>query len=649
MGKGSKSKFAAARRSDGDRKSVKPPGDLWIDLLWLLPALVLGALVYANTLNGEFVYDDLRQIVRNTLIQDGSKFWQAMTSDVWAFKGGDEASSNYWRPSFVFWMILNFRFFGLNVAGWHLTNILLHLAVVALAFLLLRRLHVSRAVAGAIALLFAVHPVHTESIAWISGAPDLILGAALLGATWFVISLSEKQTAARWAWAIILYMIALGAKEVAILYPLVVVAVLSAQGNEKTTSRPQIWSITWPFAAVGVLYLIARFSILGIVERSPEGAANLGQAILTTPAVFAFYLRQMILPYWIGPSYPIRALTTSSIGLENFFIPLVVTGVVAWWMIWIAGRSRLGRIGLALLLVPLLPAMNITAFHPEQLVHDRYLYLPLLGFLILVLPALGSLLQQVAKEQTTRVPLLLFILALLLAVPLAAQTIRYNRAWMSNVALWEWGVGSDPNSSFNYQQYGVHLQKANRLEEAATALNRSIEIHPMPTSYVSRATVLIDQNHFAEAERDLHEVTSKEIAQVSPYAMYQAYERLAVCKQQQRKLGEASAAIAEGRRRLPQYNAALTEKLAVILYQSDDKKMARDELNAVRAQGRIETLPESRLIFYRLGLLNDELGNPEEARAAYREFLSLTEHMLTPDIDQARTQSKAALAKLNNR
>ena len=618
--------------------------------MWLLPALVLGALIYANTLNGEFVYDDLRQIVRNTLIQDGSKFWQAMTSDVWAFKGGDEASSNYWRPSFVFWMILNFRFFGLNVVGWHLTNILLHLAVVALAFLLLRRLHVSRAVAGAIALLFAVHPVHTESVAWISGAPDLILGASLLGATWFVISLTEKQTASRWAWAIILYMIALGAKEIAILYPLVVVAVLSARGTEKTTSSSrQTWSITWPFAAVGVLYLVARFSILGLIERSPDGAATLGQSILTAPSVFTFYLRQMILPYWIGPSYPMRALATSSIGLQNFVIPLVIAGVFVWWMIWIAGRSRLGRVGVALLLVPLLPAMNITAFHPEQLVHDRYLYLPLLGFLILILPALGALLQQVAKEQTTRVPLLLFILALLLAVPLAAQTIRYNRAWISNVDLWEWGVGSDPNSAFNNQQYGVQLHKAKRLDEAARALNRSIEIHPMSTTYVSRATVLIDQNQFAEAERDLNEVTSKEIAQVSPYAMYQAYERLAVCKQQQRKLSEATAAIAEGRRRLPQYNAALTEMLAVSLYQTGDRQRARDELNAVRAQGRTETLPESRLVFYRLGLLNDEMGNPEEARAAYQEFLSLTEHMLTPDIDQARTQSKAALAKLNNR
>jgi hypothetical protein len=66
----------------------------------------------------------------------------------------------------------------------------------------------------------------------------------------------------------------------------------------------------------------------------------------------------------------------------------------------------------------------------------------------------------------------------------------------------------------------------------------------------------------------------------------------------------------------------------------------------VRAQGRIETLAESRLIFYRLGLLNAELGHPQDARDAFQEFLSLTQRMLTPEIKQARSQSEVALRNL---
>jgi tetratricopeptide (TPR) repeat protein len=512
----------------------------------------------------------------------------------------------------------------------------------------LRRLNVSRPVAAAIALIFAVHPVHSESVAWISGVPDVILGAAMLGSIWFVILLGERKTPFRWAWAIALYLVALGAKEVAILYPLIIVALFypGRDPDEKGVPWARALSIAWPFAVAAAVYLLVRQSILGIIQRLPEAGANLGETILTLPAVFAFYLRQVIVPYWIGPAHPLRAVTPENIGAGNFLIPFVIMIAAGWWMMRMAGRSKTARIGLALFLIPLLPAMNIAAFQPDQLVHDRYLYIPLLGFLMLVIPALSSLIQSAVGERTSRGPLLVFIFAMMAAVPLGAQTVRYNWAWNSNLTLWEWAVRSDPNSAFAYQQYGGQLHEAKRLEEAVAAFNRSIEIHPMPTTSVSRATTLIDQNRFQEAERDLHEVTSKQVEQVSPYTMYQAYERLAISFTRQQKLNEAARSIMEARGRLPQYRAALTEKLAVIFYQGGQKEEALRELNAVRAQGRTETLAESRMIFYRLGLLNVELGHPQDARDALQEFLTLTQGMLTPDIKQARSESEAALRKL---
>ncbi|MFZ1220748.1 MAG: tetratricopeptide repeat protein, partial [Chthoniobacterales bacterium] len=457
-----------------------------------------------------------------------------------------------------------------------------------------------------------------------------------------------KTTPLRWGAAIGLYAVALGAKEVAVLFPLVVVALLGGgrgQG-EKEISWGKALSIAWPFAAVAFIYIVVRQSILGTAQQLPEGGASLGETILTAPAVFAFYLRQMIAPLLIGPSYPLRAVTTENVGLFNFVIPLVVSMVAGWWMVRIAGRSKIARIGLALLLVPLLPAMYIAAFHPEQLVHDRYLYLPLLGFLMLIVPVLASFLERVAGESTKRGPLLIFVFAAIVAVPLGAQTLRYNKAWTANLALWEWGVRSDPNSAFNYQHYGIELQEAKRLADAVAAFDRSVAIRPMDATSVSRATTLIEQKRFAEAERDLRGVTSKQTGEVNAYTMYQAYERLAVSLTQQSKMDEAAGAMLEARRRLPRYTAALTEKLAVILYQGGQKNQALNELNAVQAQGRSESLPESRLIFFRLGLLNQELGKPQEARAAFQEFLSVTRGILTPDIKEARTQSEAALRSL---
>ena len=651
MGKRSKSKKASTQRWGKGSKAVKPPQEkrnLQIELLWLLPALVLGFLVYANALRGDFVYDDELQILRNTLIQDGSQYWRALTSDVWkGFGGGDQTHSNYWRPSFVLWLILNFRCFGFELLGWHLASVFLHLAVITLAFVVLRRFAVSAPVAGAIVLLFAVHPVHCESVAWISGAPDLILGTALLGSLYFVHLLSKKKTPLRWALSIALYLVALGAKEIAILYPLIVVAVLyrgERDSGEKGVSWARTFSIAWPFVVVSVAYFIARQSILGFVQSSGS-EASLSETVLTAPAVFAFYLRQMIVPYWIGPSYRLRVVTTANIGMANFIIPLVVTIVAGWWMIRMAGRSKIARIGLALLLIPLLLTLNIAVFPPEQLVHDRYLYVPLLGFLILTVPAIASLLQRAVSERMSRWPLLVFILAMIVSVPLAAQTVRYNRAWTSSLALWEWGVRSDPNSAYSYQLHGTSLYEAKRLEEAVAAFTRSIEIAPTASTYVVRATACIDQHKFAEAERDLRAVISQK--KVEAYALYRAYLALAVCLENLGRTNEAIDAIKQGRIRLPHYTAALTGKLLSILSRAGRKNEALSELNAVRVQARTESLPESRLLLCGLGLLNVELGHPEEARAAFVEFLSVTQTMQTPGIKQARAEAEIALRNLD--
>src|SRR5436190_9880519 len=420
-------------------KSIAPEPERsqvqWRDFLWLIPALLLGFLVYLNGLNGEFVYDDQLQISRNTLIQEPSQLWRALTSDVWRFLTGDQTNSNYWRPSFVLWLISNFRCFGFALLGWHLANVSLHLVVIAVAFVLLRRLAMTAPIAGAIVLIFAVHPVHCESVTWLSGAPDLILAAALLGSLYFIYLLSQKQTLLRWCCSLGLYVIGLGAKEMALLFPFLVIVLVyqnRADLSKGTSLWKHVFSITWPFVGLAIVYFVVRRSILGATQHFPEGGASLTEAILTAPAAFTFYIRQMVLPVWIGPSYPLRAVNAANIGMWNFGMPIVVSAIVIFWMVWMAKKSKIARIGLAVFLVPLLPVLNIVVLVPKQLVHDRYLYLPLLGFLMILVPAALWLLERMGGERVIRASLLIFIIAAAASIPLGAQTIRYNQAWTSN-------------------------------------------------------------------------------------------------------------------------------------------------------------------------------------------------------------------------
>lgn len=620
---------------------------LRLELLVLLPALLLATFLYVNTLQGQFVYDDKPQIARNTLIQDESNLWRALFSDVWAFKRGDAAAvSNYWRPTFVLWLIINFQMFGLDTFGWHLLNILMHVGVVAMAFFLLRRLKVPLWVAGTIAVLFAAHPAHTESVAWISGSPDLVLSLALLGSMWFVNSLGQKQTKLRWGLALAFYLIALGAKEIAIFYPIIVVMMLwrpQREFGEVGISWSKALTIALPFVGAAILYVIVRQSILGQIAQWPDGGADAKSALLSVPMVFTFYLRQIVFPYWIGPSYPIRAVTPSNIGLMNFVTPLFISLFAGGGMLWLAYRNKLARIGLALFVLPLIPAMNIGAFEPEQIVHDRYLYLPLLGFLILTVPLVAKLFERAKLSDANRRPWLLLAVAIAICVPLSVQTFGYNRAWLSNEALWQWAMRTDPTASVNYVQYGAEMLNQKRFAEAAVSYERALQMRPQNLGYLGHGRALTGLERFDEAERDLKVITSQPTERVPSYVMYLAYEALAVNYQDQKKPNEAANTLDEARRRLPQYRAALTEKISIILYLSGKKEDAYAQLDSVRAQAKQETLPESRFVFYRIGLIATELGRYGEARAAFQEYLALTTSMQDPEFLQTRAASEEAL------
>ena len=601
------------------------------DIRWLIPIVLVAILVFANSLGGDFVYDDHRQIERNPLIQDASLFGKAMTSDVWAFKGdGNQAASNYYRPTFVAWLIFNFTIFGLNPFGWHLLNILLHAGVCALVFLLLRRWEMPPLLAFAVTLFFAVHPVHTESVAWISGSPDLLFGLTLLGAFWFAENIAQKYALSdgkdkKSSWlssidlvvALLLFALALGSKEVGMLcFPLFFLIFA------KSMNRTNAIRLTIPFLISAVLFFAARFVVLGAVSLPVDQSTGLTEAIFSVPTMFIFYLRQMVFPFWMGANYPLRPV--AAINSAEFILPLIVSiaAIALFWLL--AKRGFIERVGFALFFLTLLPAMNASVFPTEQIVHDRYLYLPLLGFLMMVLPYLAELLKKVAKGKSRTVSL---VLITLVSLTLAVKTFLYNQIWTSDLALWSDAVKIDPNSSLNWTQLGSVLAEAGKTDEAIAAYDKSLDVQPTALAYMGQARNFVTRSKNEEAVFNLKTVLEMPDEKVNTYALYQTYEILTIALLNQKKYGEAEKYLYEARKRLPIYYAALTEKLAVVMYQSGNKVTALRELEAARNQAKAEFLPESKKVLLRLGMLYSELGRKDDARAVLQEYLKLTAKM----------------------
>jgi protein O-mannosyl-transferase len=563
---------------------------------------------FAGSLHGAFVYDDVKQIVGNPLIQDPRYLGKAMASDVWAFKGDrGESWSNYWRPGFVLWLILNHRLFGLrDTLGWHAASVAVHAATTLVAYGLLLRLGLSWRLAAAVCLLFAVHPVHVESVAWISGSPDPLAAVLLLGALWAALAARDlRRPALWWAAAVLLHLAALLVKEIAVLFPAVVAVAwwASAVGTGRRERALRALRAAGPFAVASAVFLVARVVVLGLVQVATPWRMGVPGILLNAPQLLVFYVRHSLWPASLGPSYPLRAVRPGALSAAAFWIPLGVLSVLcllAWALV--RGR-RVGQIGVALFLLLLLPAFNVDAFIPEQIVHDRYLYLPLLGILMAIV------------RVPPRAEGLALALAALLSVPLALATARYAAAWTSERALWERGVRADPGSSFNWAQYAHALLQEGRVGAAGEAADHALAIGPVTGGFLTRADVALRQGRFPEAEADLHRVLAAQPD--NPLA----YERLALVYQAQGRLADAEATLREGSDRVPYRRCAFGSNLAVVVYLAGRKADALAELERVRPLMGTESSAACRMALVRLGTIYGEMGREADAQRAFEEYL----------------------------
>lgn len=446
--------------------------------------------------------------------------------------------------------MLSYRLLGPDsTVGWHAGNIFLHALAAILAYGLLRRLNLVWPLAAAIVLIFVVHPVQVESVAWISGSPNMLSAVGMLGALWLVVSHRQRPQPWKSSAAVLLFALGLMAKETVTLFPLVVLVTTFVLDRAPTASLAQrarrALQQALPFVPVTVAFFIARYFILGQFFVHAHQSEGPGNVLATLPSVLAFYIRQTIFPYWIGPSYSLRPLTYAQAELMNVGLPLALIVIVGMMLIAAARGDRVRQIGLALFAATFAPALNIRAFYLEHIVQDRYLYLPLLGVLMVVIPAIAASLAKLFPMSAGRAQLTCLMAAIVACVPLTLQTVRYNRLWTNELALWERAVQTDPNGVITLSSYGYALRRAGRHREAKAVIERALAIRYRPSPMISLGIIAMDEGQMAQAERYFREVIRRtpEVAA--------AYDQLMLCYHRQGRLDEAAHVVRQGRAAIP--------------------------------------------------------------------------------------------------
>jgi tetratricopeptide (TPR) repeat protein len=544
-------------------------------------------------------------------------------------------------------MRLNYLLFGLHPTGWHLTSVAAHLVVTLLVYFVLVAAGIGSAVRAFVTWVFASHPVHVQSVTWISGSPDLLMSAFLLGSYLCYFSFRNRPRGYKSAGARILYLLALMSKEVAITYPAIIFLTevfgepAGPLGSRASLRRALERSM--PFVAAAVIFVIARYWILGAMRLLVPGAPGLGSVFLTIPSLLLFYVKQIVFPVSLGPIHNLQPVTGANLGVSNFFLPVLLAAGIGYLAARLSWRDSAFRLGLIWFLLPLSTALDTRIFGLNQTVSDRYLYLPLFGGLIVLASALVRGLEALMRYDSKKVQLASYVAALALAVALAVMTTRYNRVWTSDIALWEYGVRRAPSSPVAHIFLGEGYMRASRLSEARAAFSRALEIRPDSTSAnVAMGMLASREGRYEEAEAYL-----KRVLEVYPDD-YSALEQLGLAFQHQGKVSEAIELFDRGRVIMPYKRAVYTINIAVLYKTSNRPLEAQRELESLLPQLETAVAPDELIAWWYLGDLHREQGHTEQARNAYQKYLGRTQGMDDSKVIRLRGLASHALNNLRD-
>jgi protein O-mannosyl-transferase len=460
-----------------------------------LPLLLCGLafLVYSRSLFCDFVRDDFPQIVNNRQVQSWEYLPQLLTSNLWSQMRNDLV--HYYRPIFSLWMLLVHTGGGLTPWFWHFSSILLHLAATWLVFSFCRRLTGSKVAAVAGAAIFAVHPIHVDAVTWISASCELLFAIFALAAMLALLPKENDAGSVARVWlSAVCFGAGLFAKETAMVMLAILPVMAWIQLRNATSGRARLWQAGFPYVLVAAIYLLIRFSVLGRAGVE-TGEHSWSQVAFSAPSILLFYMRKLFLPWHLSGSY-INPLTSSATPV--FWLQFAVVGIGIIASAWFAIRYRsLFGLAAALILIPVLPGLAVIRIYQQgDMTHDRYLYLPSVGFALLA----ALLVKKASSRAKSAEAAAIMVVVVILAV-FSAEAISQQRYYQNDVVFYSRVIQVSPSDAYAMAMLGNVYLDQRRNELAMEEFRRANQIAPQDRSLtVFLARGLFVTGNYGEAE-----------------------------------------------------------------------------------------------------------------------------------------------------
>ena len=464
---------------------------------WLL--MLVAVIIYQGVLSCGFVSDDVEQILQNPFVKNSHLWRRIFEGRVWSFAGG-LSQTNFYRPLHIFSYWLVCRVAGLNPFAYHSLQLILYALSVWIVYRLGRKLLQNDLAAFAGALLWALHPLHVEAVAWAAAIPEIGCALFCLLGFWMFLR-AEDHSPASFPWhaaAAAVYFPALFFKEMAFSFPLLLLAYWFCYPSAESWFRR---ALHWlPYVAAVVVCVVIRVTVMGNFSgTSPLRNVN-SQVAWAAVGLLGQHAKLFFWPFNLSEFRDFDL--TASLRSPWPWLTLLVLVVAC------LGRHREPRVSFLVLwwFVMLLPCLN---FHhlSVPLVADRFSYLPSVGLCL----ALGYLTFGWAPLHFPNKYLAGVAVTALAAVAVlwAAQTVRTIPHWHDNDALSRYALRVSPNAAEVHAFHGVALQFQERdfdgaAREFRTALRLNAQsLQPSPAvtynSYIGLGQVALNQGREPEA------------------------------------------------------------------------------------------------------------------------------------------------------
>lgn len=514
---------------------------------------------------------------------------------------------NYWHPLTWLSHMADCQFFGLTPGWHHLTSVILHTESVVVLFFFLHRLTGTLWRSAIVAALFAIHPLHVESVAWVSERKDVLSCLFWLLTMWMYVDYAKDTRSKRkYIFSVAFYLLAIMSKPTVVTLPLALLLIdywpLKRLSLESFGARVKE---KIPFFLLSGILMVTTH-----LGQKQEGALDVGHTegirIANALVSYVVYLRDLVWPQSLGVLYPFPL----SVPDVDVVFSVTVLTVISAFVFWYGRKSRYLVVGWLWFLGVLVPMIGFVQVGPQARA-DRYTYISAIGIFVMVVWGV----EEAAKRYRVPRKLLISVSAAVL-IALAARSWVQVRYWKNGETLYTHTIAITGRNPVLKRNLGSILNNEHRQREAEPYYRSAIVDAPdFVDAYAGLGINLVEQREWEEGANAL--TRALQTKPDNPAAIYQRAIALSHLNRVPEAIQDFQDVLHYNLR--PSDKAAAEESLGKLWLESGDNQAALTELNAALAinPDSVEARINHALALAALGRLADSFGELTRLRAAY--------------------------------